>query len=161
MPIKDKDFGKYKRPGIFIEEIDSSIIELPVQDVLINLVPGFSKKGPFNAPIYVTNPNDFTAIFGDDDRRLENKGSFFHKTVKQMLKNGPVWALNLLATNPNRDKVDWQTISLSPQYQNSDIKRSAYESFYNRQDFWERDSDAFLNLVKVNNFGVQVLLDLM
>jgi hypothetical protein len=155
MPIKDKDFGKYKRPGIFIEEIDSSIIELPVQDVLINLVPGFSKKGPFNSPIYVTNPVDFTSIFGDDDRRLENKGSFFHKTAKQMLKNGPVWALSLLATNPNRDKVDWQSISVSSQYINGDVKRSAYESFFNRQDFWERDSDAFLNIVKANNYGVQ------
>jgi hypothetical protein len=155
MPIKDADFGKYKRPGIFIEEIDSSIITLPIQEVLINLVPGFSKKGPFNAPIYVTNPNDFTSIFGDDDRRLENKGSFFHKTVKQMLKSGPVWALNLLATNPNRDKVDWQSISVSSQYLNADVKRSAYESFYNRQAFWERDSDAFLNVVKSNNFGVQ------
>ncbi len=155
MPIKNNDFGKYKRPGIFIEEIDSSIIELPVQNVLINLVPGFSKKGPFNAPIYCTNPNQFTDIFGDDDRRLENKGSFFHKTVKQMLKNGPVWALNLLATNPNRDKVDWESISVSSQYQNGDVVRSAYESFFNRQDFWERDSDAFLNVVKANNFGVQ------
>ena len=155
MPIKDKDFGKYKRPGVFINEIDSSIIELPIQEVLINLVPGFSKKGPFNAPIYVTNPNEFTAIFGEDDRRLENKGSFFHKTVKQMLKSGPVWALNLLATNPNRDKVDWQTISVSAQYQNSDVNRSAYELFFNRQDFWERDSDAFLNVVKANNYGVE------
>jgi hypothetical protein len=154
MPIKNNDFGKYKRSGIFIEEIDSSIIELPVQNVLVNLVPGFSKKGPFNAPIYCTNPNQFTDIFGDDDRRLENKGSFFHKTVKQMLKNGPVWALNLLATNPNRDKVDWQSISVSSQYQNGDVTRSAYESFFNRQDFWERDSDAFLNVVKANNYGV-------
>lgn len=154
MPIKDKDFGKYKRPGIFIEEIDSSIIELPVQDVLVNLVPGFSKKGPFNTPIYVTNPVDFTAIFGEDDRRLENKGSFFHKTVKQMLKNGPVWALNLLSTNPNRDKVDWQSISVSSKYLNGDVKRSAYESFFNRQSFWERDTDAFLNVVKASNYGV-------
>jgi len=156
MPIKDKDFGKYKRPGIFIEEIDNSIIELPVQNVLINLVPGFSKKGPFNAPIYVTNPNDFEAIYGEDDRRLENKGSYFHKTVKQMLKSGPVWALNLLDTNANRDKVDWQSISVSAQYENSDVKRSAYSSFFNRQDFWERDTDAFLNVVKQDNFGVDV-----
>jgi len=155
MPIKDKDFGKYKRPGIFINEIDSSVIELPVQDVLINLVPGFSKKGPFNTPIYVTNPSDFEAIYGEDDRRLENKGSFFHKTVKQMLKNGPVWALNLLATNPNRDKVDWQSISVSAQYENGTVTRSAYESFFNRQDFWERDPDAFLNVVKASNYGVQ------
>ena len=155
MPIKDSDFGKYKRPGVFIEEIDSSPITLPIQEVLVNLVPGFSKKGPFNAPIYVTNPTDFTAIFGDDDRRLENKGSFFHKTAKQMLKNGPIWALNLLATNPNRDKVDWQSISVSSQYQNGDVNRAAYEYFYNRQDFWERDTDSFLNVVKANNSGVQ------
>jgi hypothetical protein len=155
MPIKDKDFGKYKRPGIFIEEIDSSIVQLPVQDVLINLVPGFSKKGPINTPIYVTNPVDFTAIYGDDDRRLENKGSFFHKTVKQMLKSGPVWALNLLATNPNRDKVDWQSISVSAKNTNGAVNRAAYESFYNRQDFWERDTDAFLNVVKAANYGVQ------
>src|SRR5574344_1326258 len=155
MPIKDKDFGKYKRPGIFIEEIDSSIIQLPIQEVLINLVPGFSKKGPFNTPIYVTNPTDFEAIFGEDDRRLENKGSFFHKTCKQMLKSGPVWALNLLATNPNRDKVDWQSISVSSQYTNGTVKRSAYESFFNKQSFWERDTDAFLNVVKANNFGVE------
>jgi len=157
MPIKDADFGKYKRPGIFFQEIDQSIVQLPVQNVLINLVPGFSKKGPFNTPIYVTNPTDFSTIFGDDDRRLENKGSFFHKTVKQMLKSGPVWALNLLATDPNRDKVDWQSIgvSASSNSQNSDVIRSAYESFYNRQDFWERDTDSFLNVVKANNFGVQ------
>ena len=155
MPIKDKDFGKYKRPDVFIEEIDASVIALPIQEVLINLVPGFSKKGPVNAPIYVTNPNDFAAIFGDDDRRLENRGSFFHKTSKQMLKNGPIWALNLLATDPNRDKVDWQSISVSAQYLNGDIIRSAYELFFNRQAFWERDSDAFLNVVKANNFGVE------
>jgi len=154
MPIKDKDFGKYKRPDIFIEEIDASVIELPIQEVLINLIPGFSKKGPINAPIYVTNPFDFTSIFGDDDRRLENRGSFFHKTCKQMLKNGPIWALNLLATDPNRDKVDWQSISVSAQYLNGEVKRSAYELFFNRQAFWERDSDAFLNVVKANNFGV-------
>jgi len=157
MPIKDADFGKYKRPGIFFEEIDQSIVQLPVQNVLINLVPGFSKKGPFNTPLYVTNPTDFSTIFGDDDTRLENKGSFFHKTVKQMLKSGPVWALNLLATDPNRDKVDWQSIgvSASVKSQNSNVIRSAYESFYNRQAFWERDTDSFLNVVQANNYGVQ------
>lgn len=155
MPIKDRDLGKYKRPGIFIEEIDASVIELPVQDVLVNMVPGFSKKGPFNAPIYVTNPNDFEAIFGEDDRRLENKGSYFHKTVRQMLKSGPVWALNLLSTDPNRDKLEWQSISVSAQYENSSVMSTAYELFFNRQDFWERDTDAFLNIVKNNNGGVQ------
>ena len=155
MPIKDRDLGKYKRPGIFIEEIDASVIELPVQDVLVNLVPGFSKKVPFNAPIYITNPSDFQSVFGEDDRRLENKGSYFHKTVKQMLKSGPVWALNLLSTDPNRDKLEWQSISVSAKNNNSAVMTSAYELFFNRQDFWERDTDAFLNIVKNNNNGTQ------
>ena len=44
MPIDEKNLGKYKRPAIYIEEIDNSIIETPAQNVLINLVPGFSKK---------------------------------------------------------------------------------------------------------------------
>ena len=34
--------GKYIRNGIFIEEINNSIVQLPIQDVLINLIPGFS-----------------------------------------------------------------------------------------------------------------------
>ncbi len=155
MPIKNRDLGKYKKPGIFIEEIDASVIELPIQDVLVNLVPGFSKKGPFNAPIYITNPTDFQSIFGAEDKRLENKGSYFHKTVQQMLKSGPVWALNLLNTDVNRDKLEWQTISVSAQYENSGVMSSAYELFFNRQDFWERDTDAFSNIVKNNNNGVQ------
>ena len=32
-----------------------------------NIVPGFSKKGPVNRPVLVTNPVDFKAIFGDVD----------------------------------------------------------------------------------------------
>ena len=37
--------GKYKRPGIFIEEFDKSIIATPTTvDPLVNLVLGVSKK---------------------------------------------------------------------------------------------------------------------
>ena len=38
--------GKYKRPGIFIEEFDNSIIQTPTVEGLTNLVIGVSKKGP-------------------------------------------------------------------------------------------------------------------
>jgi hypothetical protein len=54
MSISEKNLGKYVRPGIYIEETDNSGVETPaIQNVLINLVPGFSKKGPFNTPTYV------------------------------------------------------------------------------------------------------------
>ena len=153
MPISDKNLGKYKVPGIYIEEVDDSIIQPPIQEVLINLVPGFSKKGPFNKPVKVSNSQEFTSIFGELDKGLENKGSYFHRTVLTMLDQGPVWALNLLSTDPNRDKLKWKSISLSAQYDNGDLISSPYERFFNRQDFWERDDESFNDIVVENNSG--------
>ena len=147
MPIENKNLGKYKRPGIYINEIDQSILELPIQDVLINLVPGFSKKGPFNRPVRVDSPAEFEAIFGTIDKNLENKGSFFHRTVEDMLNTGPIWALSLLKTDPNRDTLEWESISASVQYNNGPKNTSPYERFFNRQDFWERDSESFGDIV--------------
>lgn len=150
MPIQDKDLGKYKRPSIYIEEIDASIVETPAQNVLINLVPGFSKKGPVNKPVYVDNKVDFESIFGSVDKQLENKGSYFHRTVNKMLETGPVWALNLLTTVPNRDTLNYVSVSTSSKYNNSDFTNQFkvdYDRFFNRQDFWERDSESFLDVV--------------
>ena len=147
MPIQEKDLGRYKRPAIFINEIDNSVIELPVQNVLINLVPGFSKKGPVNRPIYVTNPNDFISIFGDIDRGLERKGSFFHRTCLKMLQSGPIWALNLLSTNDTRDKLNWKSISCASAYDNAATKQMPYSRIFNRQDFWTRDDESFLDYI--------------
>lgn len=146
MPIKNKDLGKYIRPDIYINETDDSIVELPVQDTLINLVPGFSKKGPVNKPVYITNANDFVTIFGDIDRSLEKNGSYFHRTVLRMLNTGPVWALNLLRTDDVRDKIQWSSISTSSEYDNygTDVlKTIPYSKVFNRQDFWERDDVSF------------------
>jgi hypothetical protein len=150
MPIQEKDLGKYKRPDIYIEEIDNSIIELPAQNVLINLVPGFSKKGPVNRPVYVDNKVDFIKIFGDIDKQLENKGSYFHRTVLKMLETGPVWSLNLLQTVPNRDLLNFVSVSTSAAFESSDFTnqyKADYGRFFNRQDFWERDASSFLDLV--------------
>jgi hypothetical protein len=150
MPIQEKDLGKYKRPSVYIEETDASIVETPAQNVLINLVPGFSKKGPINKPVYVDNKVDFERIFGSVDRQLENKGSYFHRTVNKMLETGPVWALNLLTTVPNRDTLEYVSVSTSSKFSNSDFTNQFkvdYERFFNRQDFWDRDSDSFLDVV--------------
>lgn len=144
MPIQEKDLGRYRRPDIYINEIDNSVVELPVQDVLVNLVPGFSKKGPVNRPLFISSPAQFTTIFGDIDRQLENKGSFYHRTAIKMLESGPIHALNLLLTDDNRDQLEWQSISVSSSLDNGTEKLSPYTSFFNRQDFWERDSEMFL-----------------
>lgn len=147
MPIQTKDLGKYNRPGIFINEIDQSIIELPVQDVLINLVPGFSKKGPVNSPTYISNPTDFIKIFGDIDKGLERKGSYFHRTCLKMLESGPIWALNLLVTDDTRDFLNWKSISSASQFSNGISKTMPYSRIFNRQDFWVRDEESFLDYI--------------
>ena len=149
MPIQEKDLGKYKRPGIYINEIDNSLIELPAQNVLINLVPGFSKKGPFNRPVYVDNSVDFERIFGTIDKQLENRGSYFHRTCLKMLETSPIWALNLLSTVPNRDVLKFVSVSTSALYDNSDFTdqyQADYERFFNRQDFWTKDESSFQSI---------------
>lgn len=152
MGIENKDTGKYtKRPGIYFNEIDKSgLIEPAAATIVPNLVPGFSKKGPVNRPVYVTNPVDFRAIFGNIDKNLEANGSYFHRTVIKMLESGPVYALNLLATDPVRDLAEYQSISVSAQYDNTAVASAPYEYFFNRQDFWERDEDSFLENVVDN-----------
>jgi len=148
MPIQEKDLGKYKRPGIFIEEIDDSIIDLPVQDVLINLVPGFSKKGPVNNPTLVSSKKDFTSIFGEIDKSLEKKGSYFHRTALKMLDNGPIYALNLLSTDDTRDTIEWKSISVGASYDNNPFDTMPYSRVFNRQDFWERSDESFLEYIQ-------------
>jgi hypothetical protein len=149
MPIKQKDFGKFKYPSIYIVEIDNSIIEIPVQTQLINLVPGFSRKGTINKPIYITNPTDFVAIYGDIDKNLEKKGSYFHRTVLKMLETGPVWALNLLETQDDRDKIQWVSVSVAAAFDNDNAERTIpYSKIFNRQDFWEREDETFLDYLK-------------
>ena len=67
-----------------------------------------------------------------------------------MLTTGPVWALNLLTTDANRDQLEWESISVSAQYDNGPKNSSPYERFFNRQDFWERSSYVFCQLESIH-----------
>lgn len=143
--------GKYKRPGIFIEEINQSIISPVVTEGIINLIPGFSKKGQPNSPIYLESSADANAIIGSIDRNLEKKGSYLHRTVYKMLESGPVWALNLLLTDDNLDTLDYQTISTASGYPNSATQTESYRRFFNTSGFWRRDTESFLNFASDDN----------
>lgn len=143
--------GKYRRPGIFIEEFDRSVFTSPTTvDGITNLVIGVSKKGPVNDLVRITNLNDLESIFGQLDRNLERKGSYFHRTIAKMLESSPVFALNLLKTDDNLDIIEYKSLSTSSGF-NNDIKRTGpYRRFFNNTGFWKRDTDSFLNLVKPN-----------
>ena len=140
------NIADFKRPGIFIREIDASVRQVPAQTELINLVAGFSRKGPINRPILITTPQELLEIFGDIDRLMEKRGCFFHRTIANILRNGPVWALNLLKTDDELDTIQWKSISTSSNLSNTITKTAPYESFFDRADFWERDTDSFLTV---------------
>jgi hypothetical protein len=144
--------GKYKRPGIFLEEYDNSVISSPVIEGLTNLVIGVSKKGPVNTPIRVTNTTDLESIFGQLDRGLERKGSFFHRTVSKMLESAPVYAINLLLTDDNLDVIEYKSLSTSADYTNDVEREGPYRRFFDTTGFWKRDTESFINLTK-NNTG--------
>jgi hypothetical protein len=144
------NIAQYKRPGIFINEIDDSVRQVPDQEEITLLVPGFSRKGPINRPVLITTPQELLDIFGDIDRTLEKKGSFFHRTILNILRSAPVWALNLLKTDDELDQIDYKSISLASDTQNDIVRRAPYEDFFDRADFWYRDTDAFLTVAEEN-----------
>lgn len=143
--------GNYKRPGIFLEEVDDSVISSPTLEGLTTLVIGFSKKGPVNTPVLLQNKLDNRNIFGDIDRGLERKGSFFNRTLDKMLESSPVYALNLLLTDDNLDTVKYKSLSLTPSLENEEVKEGPYRRFFDTTGFWKKDTESFLNLTKNDN----------
>ena len=142
--------GKYKRPGIFIEEFDNSIITSPIVQGLSTMVMGFSRKGPVNRPVFLESQDDLAAIFGPLDRFLEKRGSYFHRTISKMLESSPVLAFNILETDDVLDTLEYKSFSTSTAFIN-DIKRDgAYRRFFDTTGFWTTDRESFLNLVEDN-----------
>jgi len=142
--------GKYKRPGLFIEEFDNSVISSPTVTGITTLVMGFSKKGPINTPVLLQNVTDLQNIFGDIDTNLERKGSYFHRTVSQMLQSSPVYAVNLLSTSDILDKIEYKSMSTSTDKTNDIVRTGAYRRFFDTTGFWKKDTDSFINITKTD-----------
>ena len=143
------DLNQFKSSGIYTIEIDQSE-NLIINTSTIRLVVGFSKKGPFNTPVFCPDIKTARNIFGDVDTLLERKGSFFHRSLFTCLQNGPVFALNLLAvvdddtTSPDlSDKVNYRAFSVDTVEVNGDLTAKLLSSFYNKERFWTPDSEYF------------------
>ena len=133
-----------------MEEIDNSIIATPAVEGITNMVIGVSKKGPINTPIKLTTLNDLESIFGQLDRGLERKGSFFYRTIQKMLESSPVYAINLLNTDDTLDTIEYKSISSSSGYTNDVERVGPYRRFFDTTGFWKRDTESFINLTKTN-----------
>lgn len=142
------DLSQFKASGVYTLEFDASAnVILTTQT--IRLVVGFSNKGPFNAPVYIPDVTTALAIFGDIDKNLEAKGSFFQRSIFTCLNAGPVFALNLLRLNnddasPTADVVPYFGYSVDTEQKNGILHEKLLASYYNKERFWYADTKYFL-----------------
>lgn len=154
----DKELINLKSAGVYrFEEDRSQIIDMPVSQT--RLLMGFSKKGPFNTPVYIRDTKQFKDIFGDIDRTLEKKGSYFHRSCLTALLTGPIYVMNMLKLNDtdpcteeefeaghtDLDEVGYIKMSTAANINNDKFRKALYSGMFNTDKFWYADSDAFMN----------------
>jgi len=156
------DLSQFKSAGVYTIEVDQSE-RITVTTQSLRLVPGFSRIGPFNAPVFIRSTRDRQKYYGDLDLKLERKGSFFHRSIDTCLLQSPVFAINLLNVNTdpdlmsNADQVSVIALSLdSSSYVQEDdlgnIPTDLYINFFNRERFWKADPK-YLQGVIQNKYG--------
>jgi hypothetical protein len=139
---------QFKSSGVYRLEFDKSqIINIPAET--IRLVIGFSKKGPFNTPVFVQDSGFFKAVYGDIDTALERKGSFFHRTALTCLDRGPIIVLNLLILGDS-DTSQFQSVSTSATMDNPGATSAPLSSYFNTDKFWFLDPTTFVEYADQN-----------
>lgn len=138
---------RFKSSGVYILEFDKSQITTGTTTTL-RLIIGFSKKGPFNTPVYIPNVEFFKDLFGDIDKQLERRGSFFHRTCLTALERGPILVLNLLNVDDNLDTTEFRPISLSSTQLNLEESTAPISKYFNTDKFWFYDAKELENVVR-------------
>jgi len=156
------DLSQFKAAGVYTVEVDQSE-RITVSTQSLRLVVGFSKVGPFNAPTFIRSTRDRFRFFGDIDKKLEKKGSFFQRSIDTCLLQAPVFALNLLnigmdASSLATDRTEFVSLSLASDASNNGIFNDPYINFFNRERFWKADPDYLLG-VAGNKEGVPGLAE--
>ena len=113
----------------------------------LRLVVGFSKTGPFNTVNLVLNQREFIKLYGNIDRSLEKKGSYFHRSALVALSAGPILCLNLMNLDPDKDKVQQQSFSVSMVNKNHNKVTLPLNTLYNIDKFWTPSDVAYLNSI--------------
>lgn len=131
---------QFKAAGIYRVVFDKSTI-LNQDTELLRLVVGYSETGPFNVPVYVKDPQTFTALFGGINKKLEKRGVFFHRLALQMLQVSPCLVLNLKKFGP--EIVGGATIStqFNPSFDTISEVKLAVEDIYDTTRFWTLDAE--------------------
>lgn len=156
------DLTQFKASGVYTLEFDASeSIILNTQTV--RLVVGFSRKGPFNSPVYLPDVKTARRIFGEIDPFLETRGSFFHRSLFTCLEIGPIFGLNLLPLNnqpitQGGDAVEYRSFSVDTSESNGAVTKALYSNFYNTQRFWYPDESNMIAIANANASNTGKLL---
>lgn len=148
---------KYRGSGVWTLISDESIQTSSPTGETVRLVAGFSKVGWFNRPFYIEKGDLTTAklLFGNRDKSLERKGSFFHKSLEVALSAGPVLAINLLPLNNSMDEVtglptadadmaEYQSFSPDVAGTNGEKRNKLYASYFQKERFYEPKAEYLL-----------------
>ena len=140
---------QFKAAGIYRVVFDKSTI-VNYDTELLRLVVGYSEQGPFNIPVYVKDPQTFTAMFGGINKKLERRGIFFHRLALQMLGVGPILVLNLKKFN--NETVGAVTINsdFNPVFDPIDTVKLKVEDIYDTTRFWELNAEKLNYLTGVD-----------
>ena len=141
--------AKIKSAGIYRFVWDKSQVP-PQQAETMRLVIGYSDKGPFNTPVYVESPSDFTSIYGNISKRLERKGVYFHRLAQQALQAGPILALNLKPfTDETVGYVNFNANEATA-FGDAGVEASeaAVANVFNTNRFWVLDPDTMVDSIK-------------
>ena len=140
--------GKYGKPDIYTEEYNNSGLDAaPVISELAVLVLGSSKKGIINTPTTIRTIRDLENVYGSLDRNLENKNSFFHRTIAKSLESVPVIAMNIVPLDDTLDVLEYKSLSTSTSILNADVNTAPYTSFMDTTGFWKKSTERFLTTV--------------
>lgn len=145
----DAELFNLKSAGTYRFERDKSEISNDVTTISnLRLVVGFSKMGPFNTVKLVTSSTQFIKLYGNIDRSLEKRGSFFHRSALAALSAGPILCLNLLNLDPDKDQVVEKSFSVSAGDTNKPSVTLPLQSLYNTDKFWFASDEAYLDAVE-------------
>ena len=146
------DLSQFKSAGVYTVEVDQSE-RIQVTTQTLRLVPGFSSRGPFNAPVFIRNTKDLQRIYGPIDTKLERKGSFFHRSIETCLLTAPVFAINLIKVNDvsvgGGDTSQVISLSVDSSAANGTITSKLWADYFAKDRFWKPD-ETYLQGV-VNN----------
>ena len=132
------NLNRFKSSGVYTVEIDESVnLSLPITTG--RLVIGSSKKGPINAVVAVNDLRTRLAVYGENDTKLEKNGSYFHRTIDVALREGPVFALNIVPVTDS-DQAYFATFNTESASGNTPWTTNQFKSkisdFYNTQKLW-------------------------